>query len=114
MKSKILPISVKVIVGAIIFIIGRMSGSSSSKAQDLNDSPGSSLRSSSGSGAASIASQSKRSSSAGSHSTDDSAASRSASVADPMERWQKIYEIQDPFERQSDGAPLPEPAPITG
>lgn len=82
-----------------------MSVSSSSKAQDLNASPGSSLRPSSGSGEASIASQSKRSSSAGSHSTGDSAASRSASVAAPMERWQNINEIQDPFERQSDGAP---------
>jgi hypothetical protein len=99
MKSKIAPISVAVLVGVIIFIIGRMSGLSSSTAQELNAPPGSSLRPSGGSGQASVASQSKRRSSTGYHSTGDSAPSRSASVADPMDRWQELNEIQDPLER---------------
>jgi hypothetical protein len=98
MKAKIVPISLTVLVAAISFIIGRISGSSSSTSQDLNASPTSSTRPSSGSGQASFTSESNRSSTS-SRAHTGSAASRSASVADPMDRWQKINEIQDPLER---------------
>jgi hypothetical protein len=95
MKATAVSIFLTVIVGAISFIIGRISGQSSSTSQDSNTYPAASMRSSSGSGQASFASESKRSSSA----TSDSAASRSSGAGDPIARWREINEIHDPLER---------------
>lgn len=99
MKAKIVPISLTVIVGAISFMIGRNSGSTPSTAQEVNTSPSSSLRSSSGSGQASFTSESKRSSSANSRATADSAAPSATSKGDAIARMREINEINDPLER---------------
>lgn len=89
MKAKILPLSLSVIVGAIGFIVGRMSGSSSSHAHDHNVSSTSAMRASGGIAQDSVTNKTTR----------KSTTAASASKADPIARMREINQIKEPIER---------------